>query len=232
MEKISKLRELLGAESGNQWIEFMDYVNHHLAHVLTRGKPSKEMIRQSIIGESGFNSWIEMIESPIDKNGLGWNKHAWDSWKRAYSIIQEYEYLRNIEITASSINTIHRETKPDFPSSLEDFKKYQSERESKQLERQQNSLKEAQEQVKQCKDLNTSLNSKISRLNDHISLLEKQLKSSNDNLIAKNDEVLSIKVEFNSLNSKIKDQKQTIDILKSEINKLKNRSLIDRIFNR
>ena len=144
MTEIEKLIELLGSESGDRWLEFMDYVNQNLSHILKRGKPKAEDIENSIIGKAGFKTWKEFIESPTAQGGLAWNLSTCDSWKRAYSIVCNYPFLRNLELSASFINTIYRETKPNFPISESDLNEFLAVREEKAIANQQNKLKMAE----------------------------------------------------------------------------------------
>jgi hypothetical protein len=156
-DEISKLIDLLGSESGDKWLEFMDYVSQNLSHILSRGKPKSEDIQQSIIGMKGFKSWGDLVESPTSDGGLGWKLATFDSWKRAFAVVGQYQYLRNMGLTASFINTIHRETKPDFPSCESDFNAFLAKRTDVQVSRQQNSLKDAQNVSEELKKQNLDL---------------------------------------------------------------------------
>lgn len=149
--QVLKMREILGTESSNTWINFMDYVTETLPF-LSQGKPKKSDISKSIIGHNGFTSWIDMIIAPTENGGLAWNISSWKAWRRAYSVVEKYEYLRDLELSASKINTIYNETKSDFPPDLESFEEFLEDRVKVQSDRQQNSLKDAQKTVEQVKD--------------------------------------------------------------------------------
>jgi|AntRauMFilla1563_2_1112583.scaffolds.fasta_scaffold08773_2 hypothetical protein len=115
------LREALGAESAGKWLEFMDRIQSSLGFLLgSAGRPSKEKIDSSVIGAAGFESWTQMIETSPANGGLGWSVDSWKAWKRAYAVVQENLYLREMSLTASEINTLSREFKP-FPASREAF---------------------------------------------------------------------------------------------------------------
>jgi hypothetical protein len=103
MTDVTKLVDLLGSESGSRWIEFMDEIKRDLSNILRQGKPKKEDIEASIIGQSGFESWSDMVNAPTNAGGLGWNIASFNAWRRAYSLIETHSYLRNYEFSASQI---------------------------------------------------------------------------------------------------------------------------------
>ena len=143
---VSDLQELLDPDNIYKWLAFMDKIHTKLPLILRQGKPRKTDIEQSIIGQSGFSSWREMLEAP-KPNGFGWRYATFDAWKRAYNLVLTHSYLRELELTASQINTIYRESKPNFPKNLNDFNSFSESRKEKQVEQQQNSLKAAQNRV-------------------------------------------------------------------------------------
>lgn len=112
----NNLKILLGTESAGKWFEFMSKVGDELPFLLTRGRPTKVEIAMSEIGRSGCTSWSEYIE-----NELSWNVSTWRAWQRAYSIVVKYPYLRDLELSASAINTLN--TKADvFPLDINAYK--------------------------------------------------------------------------------------------------------------
>ena len=151
MNEVQQLRDILGTESGNAWLDFMDYAHEVLAGIVdSRGKPTKEAIENSIIGEAGFDSWKGMIEAPVAAGGLGWNNSAWDSWKRAYRVVLAHPYLRDMELSTSQINTVHRETKDSeegFPANTEAMNAYLNGRAADIADRQANSLADAKKRI-------------------------------------------------------------------------------------
>lgn len=147
MTDVNKLVDLLGSESGNRWIEFMDEIKKELSQILRKGKPRKEDIEASIIGRSGFKSWAEMVNAPAEAGGLSWNLATFDSWRRAYSLVEAHPFLREYEFSASQINTFYRETKPDFPNSQESLDTFLAARSDSQESLRLNSLKDAQKRA-------------------------------------------------------------------------------------
>jgi len=127
------LREILGAESAGRWILFMDKIKSSLPFLLdSAGRPKSEDIRSSIIGQAGFDSWTQMVESSPAWGGLDWSIDSWKAWKRAYTIVMDNAYLRDLGLTASEINTLSREF-TTFPASAEALKAAKTER-SERLE--------------------------------------------------------------------------------------------------
>ncbi|MFV7466616.1 hypothetical protein [Pseudomonas shirazica] len=117
----AELLAALGTEANPaQWMVFMDAVTRLLPDVLSSGRPSKDAIQRSAIGQLGFTSWQAMIEAPTDASGLGWNFSGWKAWRRAWTAVQAYPWLRQEPLTSSEVNSIVLDCKRDgiqFPGS-------------------------------------------------------------------------------------------------------------------
>lgn len=120
-EAHAELLAALGTENNpSQWMAFMDAVTKLLPDVLSSGRPSKEAIQRCAIGQLGFTSWQAMIEAPTDAGGLGWNFAGWKAWRRAWTVVQAYPWLRQEAMTSSEVNTLAQDCKRDgmqFPGS-------------------------------------------------------------------------------------------------------------------
>ena len=182
---VHQMCDYLGAESGNQWLNFMDYSYEILGNIVSgRGKPSAEIIKESIIGKAGFTSFKEMIEAPVADSGLGWNISAWTAWRRAYSVVIKHPYLRDLELTASNINTIYNELKKEgFPDNIGDFSEYQVNRVSSQKDRQAHSLADAQRAQKRLIMERDELLRAVEILEASVRLLESKSADSNQTII-------------------------------------------------
>lgn len=122
-------KTLRDADNPSAWMTFMETVTRLLPDVLSSGRPSKDSIQKSAIGQLGFNSWQEMIEAPADQNGLAWNISAWKAWRRAWATVQSNPWLRNENLTSSEVNTLANEFKSsDFPDSMEKYEALKKER--------------------------------------------------------------------------------------------------------
>lgn len=115
--RLELLEALRAADNPSAWMNFMEVVTRLLPEVLSAGRPTAESIEKSLIGELGFKSWSEMIESP---NGLAWNVSGWKAWRRAWATVQENPWLRSQRLTSSEVNTIARTYTP-FPSSIQEL---------------------------------------------------------------------------------------------------------------
>jgi len=113
-----RLKGLLGVHTKYEWITFMDETMECCPFLKSRGKPSKEDIAKSIIGLSGYSKWKEYIVGELQ-----WSVYTWDSWRRAYKLVLAYPYLRELEVTASQINTIYEEDRSSFPPDNEQWYK-------------------------------------------------------------------------------------------------------------
>jgi len=121
----AELLAALGTETNPaQWMVFMGAVTRRLPDVLSSGRPTKEAIQRSAIGQLGFTSWQAMVEAPVDASGLGWNFSGWKAWRRAWTVVQAYPWLRDQPFTSSEVNAIALECKAQnapFPQSLDDL---------------------------------------------------------------------------------------------------------------
>lgn len=145
------LLEALGTENNpTQWLNFMDAVMSVLSVVLRRGRSSKQDIEQSLIGRLGFTSWRQMIETPVSENGLAWNWSGWVAWRRAYKIVQEYDYLRTLELTANAVVVLDQEAKKDeieFPADLEEFEAWRKARDDDKSKKQAQTISKLKKQL-------------------------------------------------------------------------------------
>ncbi len=123
----TELVSALGTENNpRQWMLFMQAVTRLLPDVLSSGRPSRETINRSPIGQLGFASWQEMIEAPATANGLSWNFSAWKAWRRAWSTVEKHPWLMYTAhgYTSSEVNTMAIEAKRDgieFPATASDL---------------------------------------------------------------------------------------------------------------
>lgn len=106
------LLEALGTENvPNQWMHFMASVRRHLPEVLSRGRPSRQVIEASVIGALGFGSWRAMVEAPTVEGGLGLGWSTWRQWSRAWVIIAERPALHDAPLTAAEVNRLASQAK-------------------------------------------------------------------------------------------------------------------------
>jgi len=112
-ELSNDLKSILGAESGSEWLTFMDRIACDLPFLLHRGRPTSSAVAGSEIGAAGCKSWSEYIEKE-----LLWNVNTWRAWQRAYSKVLEFPYLRDLELTASAINALNAKCDV-FPADLD-----------------------------------------------------------------------------------------------------------------
>lgn len=120
MDLRTKLLELLGAESAGGWLIFMDELKMQLPFLFqdSPGRPEKELIDESYIGKNGFNTWSQMV---VDKDGLNWSYDTYKKWRSAYNLVCKHDYLRDLGLTYSQINTRNLTKDPAFPVSIEEW---------------------------------------------------------------------------------------------------------------
>jgi polyhydroxyalkanoate synthesis regulator phasin len=210
----TRLRQLLGAESAGAWIDFMDMVHRELPFLTAPGRPKKADIEASEIGRSGFGSWVEMIEAPVDKGGLGWNRHSWNAWRRAYRLVRQYPYLRGLGLTASQINTAAQKAKT-FPTTADEWWDLQSKMEQEACERHQRSLSEAQAQAREWQEKAKTLEARLAQANDDLRRLEWM----------RSEERERLQSQITTLKNQIDELEQTSKRLRSDNSRLEMEKL-------
>jgi len=209
----TRLRQLLGAESAGAWIDFMDMVHRELPFLTAPGRPKKADVEASEIGRSGFGSWVEMIEAPVDKGGLGWNRHSWNAWRRAYRLVRQYPYLRGLGLTASQINTAAQKAET-FPTTADEWWDLQSQIEQEARERHQRSLREAQTQAREWQEKAKALQACLDQSNDHIQRLQRQMVEERERLQSQITTLQSQIDELKQANKRLKSEKSGLEMAK------------------
>lgn len=119
----------LGSENNpSQWMEFCEVIDRHIPELKTQGRLSNQNIKSSLIGKLGFSSFKEYLETPTGKGGLGWSSGGWNAYRRAWNIVEEYPYLRNLDIKSGWLNAFAnklRKAEIEFPASLEEYNSIQ-----------------------------------------------------------------------------------------------------------
>lgn len=223
----NELVRVLGTESTTGWMDLMEIIQNELESVLKRGKPSAAAIADSIIGQNGFSSWKEMVETPVTENGLGWNIHAWNSYKRAWSTIKKYPYLRDLELTASMVNTLTRELKGVFPETLEEFEAHSEARIEVLKESHKNSLSQAQkhsqalsEALRESKTTNEAQDKEIIHLKEHNAALIASNSSHSEQVGMLKSQKEQIEIRLTELKSKISEKDNEIESLQKKVKSL------------
>ena len=119
----NELLTALGSENNpSQWLVFMNTAKQHLPFLFESGRPTRQQIEISIIGQLGFASWSEMIETDQDKQGLSWSVNSWKQWSKAYKVVLQHSYLTEMNLTASAVMTLQSLFKDiDFPANAEEL---------------------------------------------------------------------------------------------------------------
>ena len=166
-----KLKTLLGTESADSWLVFMDEIALNLPFLFDVGRPSAEQIADSEIGDAGFKSWKDYVEK-----GLGWKISAWEAWRRAYKTVQDHPYLRDLEPTVSAINkTSAVGGKDAFPADVDAWKAGQKEVVNRATEAKSLSLAAAKKRVIELEAVISAKDEIMAGMNDLVLLKENSL---------------------------------------------------------
>lgn len=175
----AELLRALGTENNpGQWMEFMQAVTRLLPDVLSSGRPTKEAINRSAIGQLGFASWQAMIEAPTGVSGLGWNFSAWKAWRRAWSVVQVQPWLLDQTITSSELNTLANDLRKDgipFPSSAGELEAIRETRKGSQDARRAESVQGLTRRAEIAETALQAVTAKSQTLSDQLVQVQGQL---------------------------------------------------------
>lgn len=104
-----RMKDLLAQNRTDGWIEVMDYCCEQVPFLMKKGRPSEQELKESLVGQLGFDSW----ESFIFHHGLKIN--TWRNWRKAYSVVLKHEYLRELKPSRSTIIKTWARLKSEFP---------------------------------------------------------------------------------------------------------------------
>ena len=175
----AELLRALGTENNpGQWMLFMQAVTRLLPDVLSSGRPTKEAINRCAIGQLGFSSWQAMIEAPTDISGLGWNFSQWKAWRRAWSVVQEHQWLLDEEMTSSELNTLANDLRRDglqFPGSAGDLETIRKGRKEAQGARRAESIEGLTKRAEEAEKAAQAASAQVGSLTDQLAQVQTQL---------------------------------------------------------
>lgn len=237
-----RLLESLGSENNpSQWLTFMETMLQVLPEILSSGRPSKTVIENCLIGRLGFSSWKEMLETPVNKNGLGWSVSGWNSFKRAWNTVEKYPYLKTKNLKSGWINKYVHQWKDEFPETSEAFDEKVAN--SKEIEKEKRKQKVEQEldllrqQVTDNAQTIADLRTKIQNLNQQVSAASATVKTlttakddAESQLAEANRKIGSLESDHKTEINNIKSTKnKEIEKLKSDLRAIENRSTWEKI---
>ena len=217
----NELLNALGTENNSsQWLIFMNAAQQHLPFLLEPGRPTKQQIENSMIGQLGFKSWSEMVEASQNNQGLNWSINSWKQWSKAFKVVSQYSYLTEMDLTASSVMTLQSMFKDvDFPSDAENLKLSKAALE-------ENKKKDEADKVANLKQLVVEVEKQLAAANAKVEMLF----SSNEQLTQLIDDVATLKSENmqlvarnEDLNKKSGEREHSARIQKKELDALKSR---------
>ena len=80
-----RLTRLLANEVDNSlWVTFVEMAIEHLPQLNDKsgGRIPLAIIENSFVGELGFTSWGEYLQTTTKKGGLGWTLTGWKRYKK------------------------------------------------------------------------------------------------------------------------------------------------------
>lgn len=245
------LADALGTEAvPNQWMVFMRTVHEHLPDVLSKGRPSKSAIEASPIGALGFTSWRAMCETPVEDGGLGLSWSTWRQWSRAWAVLLQNHRLQNAPLTAAEVNRIAAEAKaagesmPHDMATIEAFQERQAERKAAARAETQTAMKEKLEAVEAdlaaSREAQARTEGSVTELRDQLANAQTRRDEAQQALERAEREKAEALRDLRSLQqqheaaqadaqSRSQQQQREIQSLQQEVNRYRQRSLVERI---
>jgi len=252
----SQIREKLGSESTGKWLEIMDFMISELPFLRSAGRPTISEISNSRVGRAGFDSFRLFVEEKQKLGGLGWSFNTYKSWKKAHTLVEKYPYLRDLEISASEINTLERENS-EFPSTLDAYFSLKKDRKTLLEERQKTKNTSLQKQIDSIttqldqtqahlaierasadslKSVEGQLRKELTEANQKLGSLTEQLESSANLATQRNQTIETLKntvsekkTELEKLKKKLDTAETEVEMQKIRIKKHEKMSLFERI---
>jgi hypothetical protein len=196
-----QLSDMLALERKNGWIDTVDFCYQNIPFLGKHGTPSNHEIQYSLVGQQGFKSWKAFIEH------LGWSYDKWKKWRKAYSIVIKYPYLRELQVSMSAIINTHRALKNDFPCNAIEWHEMINNNHKHKASLKQRKGAANSPAVKNTR-IPTYTNFKsfkkpLVRQADALDLLEQR----EVDVVEKNNEISDLKAINNSLLKQLKEQK-------------------------
>jgi len=111
----AKLKMFIGITQSSDWIGFVEEMLNYCPFVRKRGRPSDENIKNSIIGRSGYKTFTGYLQHELKLKPATWN-----AWRNAFLLVEDFNYLREIGATSSSINKLNNSLET-FPNTAIDW---------------------------------------------------------------------------------------------------------------
>lgn len=245
---LEQIVSMLGTDSESTWTEFMRFLDEKMPFLMSKGRPTKIEIKESIVGLYSFDSFKTMCNEKTENSGLGWNYNTYRLWKKSWSLVKKHPFLIALNLSASEINTMFLDCSKnniEFPLNEDEFKKY------KELSK--SAIKDAatktnNQNIKELLDAKAQISMLQSQIqdNDKLKLDNATLSSKNESLehLLNENKKSSEKLE-RALNEQIANLTKTHELLeinfqkkvktsKSQSKKLiqyKNMGFFKRLFN-
>ena len=199
----AELLSALGTENNpGQWMEFMQTVTRLLPDVLSSGRPTKEAINRSAIGQLGFASWQAMIEAPTDHGGLGWNFSAWKAWRRGWTVVQANPWLLDQPMTSAEVNALANDLRRDgvqFPGSAEELETIRQGRKGALEARRAESIEALTKRAEAAEKAVQVASAQVGSLTDQLAQVQTQLATALGQVAEQAEAIGTLKAEKSQL---------------------------------
>jgi hypothetical protein len=183
-------------------MEFMQAVTRLLPDVLSSGRPTKDAINRSAIGQLGFASWQAMIEAPTDHGGLGWNFSAWKAWRRGWTVVQANPWLLDQPMTSAELNSLANDLRRDgieFPSSAGELEAIRKGRKGALEARRAESIEALTKRAEEAEKAVQTASTQVRSLTDQLAQVQTQLATTLGQVAEQAEAIGTLKAEKSQL---------------------------------
>lgn len=101
------IKELL-RQSQSGWLDLCQALDKHLPELAGKGRMKKEDVEASFLGSLGYLSFAEYVDQE-----LNWSMHTYRSYRRAWNIVKQHPYLKDLGVGYAVINKNDAQFKKD-----------------------------------------------------------------------------------------------------------------------
>ncbi|MEZ9301603.1 hypothetical protein AB4137_00270 [Vibrio breoganii] len=205
----------LGTENNpSQWMVFMETVERLLPELNEQGRLPKEILNRTLVGQLGFSSWKDYVES---KNGLNWKIGGWNAYRRAWSTVKQAPYLRAKDVKAGWINSLSRKlakADQELPETNEELDTWLEQQEQEKATAAESKRSALLERVTELEAQTAKLEKLVIRLEGENAALELQREKSE----------LELQVRLGEKDQQLAAKEKNNLVLQNEIKSLKTKA--------
>lgn len=204
----SKLRDMLTMDDKAGWISIMDFILEHVPYLMRNHRPTNEAVSKSLVRKMGYPSF-----KAFRKHELKWSDNKWSEMRRAYALVLEHPYLRDLGLSRDAIIEAHKVLGENFPECAEAWNQYIRDKKAEHeqtLSEEKSSNESLQKQLNDCIDESAVIKAGFYELENQCTAYRRQL----SDVINQRKHT---EVELEQIKITVNNQLKSIRLLKSKL---------------